>query len=74
MIRADRASDYIRVSKGVSCRSGRKRLFTHAQYGGGASSGGVFAIADPAGGAGSTLGRGSCAGREMKGKLVVQET
>ena len=68
MIRADRASE------GVSCRSGRKRLFTHAQYGGGASSGGVFfALADP-GGAGSTLGRGSCAGREMKGKTVVQET
>ena len=32
-----------------------------------------FALADP-GGAGSTLGRGSCAGREMKGKTVVQET
>ena len=72
MIRADRASDYIRVE----FRAARGDDFLRMRNMGVwlASSGGVFfALADP-GGAGSTLGRGSCAGREMKGKTVVQET
>ena len=71
MIRADRASDYIRVE----FRAARGDDFLRMRnMGVGLAVGAFFfALADP-GGAGSTLGRGSCAGREMKGKTVVQET